>query len=123
MNGDSLPRASELQFIDQERIWQAPLIAAVDVSGGGAAWNVIRFRRGSDARSVPPSRIPRGSRHGGEFRLSIAGSSSGQSAGNAPLAQGIYDADKRSPRSANSWQEAVGGLDETVVGLDTGGAN
>jgi hypothetical protein len=63
------PRASELQFIDQERVWQAqkrqvitlpnePLIAGVDVSGGGAAWNVVRYRRGHDARSIPPIRIP-----------------------------------------------------------------
>ena len=63
------PRASELQFIDQERVWQAqrralastftdePLIAGVDVSDGGSAWNVIRFRRGADARSIPPIRI------------------------------------------------------------------
>lgn len=64
------PRASELQFIDQERVWQAqrrvtpmvfpdePLIAGVDVSDGGSAWNVIRFRRGADARSIAPVRIP-----------------------------------------------------------------
>jgi hypothetical protein len=63
------PRASELQFIDQERVWQAqrrevftltdePLIAGVDVSGGGAAWNVVRFRRGNDARTVPAIRVP-----------------------------------------------------------------
>lgn len=63
------PRASELQFIDQERVWVAqkrqiitlpgePLIAGVDVSGGGAAWNVVRFRRGMDARCIPPIRIP-----------------------------------------------------------------
>jgi hypothetical protein len=64
------PRASELQFIDQERVWQAqkrplpvvfedePLIAGVDVSDGGSAWNVVRFRRGADARSIPPVRIP-----------------------------------------------------------------
>src|SRR5262249_36106777 len=63
------PLASELQFIDQARIHQArrramlevlpeePLIAGFDVSGGGAAWNVIRFRRGFDARSKPPIRI------------------------------------------------------------------
>lgn len=53
------PSASELQFIDQARVDAArkrvvetlpdePLIAGFDVSGGGAAWNVIRFRRGSD---------------------------------------------------------------------------
>lgn len=63
------PRASDLQFIDQDRVWGAqkrevmvlpgePLIAGVDVSDGGAAWNVVRFRRGADARSIPPIRIP-----------------------------------------------------------------
>jgi hypothetical protein len=35
-----------------------PLICGVDVSGGGAAWNVIAFRRGGDARSIPRVRIP-----------------------------------------------------------------
>jgi hypothetical protein len=63
------PRAGELQFIDQERVWQAqqreatsfpddPLIAGFDVSGGGAAWNVIAFRRGLDARTIPAVRVP-----------------------------------------------------------------
>lgn len=64
------PRASELQFIDQTRVWDAqrrpdplvlpdePLVAGLDVSGGGAAWNVVRFRRGLDARSIPPIRVP-----------------------------------------------------------------
>ena len=63
------PRAAELQYIDVERIWAAqkrevftlpgePLIAGVDVSGGGDSWNVVRFRRGADARSIPPIRIP-----------------------------------------------------------------
>jgi hypothetical protein len=63
------PRANELQYIDKQRIADAqrrtvqpletePLIAGVDVSGGGAAWNVIRFRRGLDARSIRPIRIP-----------------------------------------------------------------
>jgi hypothetical protein len=62
------PRASELQYIDWDRVREAqkrkvapladePLIAGFDVSGGGAAWNVIRFRRGPDARSIPPVRI------------------------------------------------------------------
>lgn len=61
------PSASELQFIDSARIDAAkknqtvplddePLIAGFDVSGGGRAWNVIRFRRGSDAR--PGARVP-----------------------------------------------------------------
>src|SRR5262245_9884803 len=63
------PRAGDFQFIDHERVWEAqrrqvstfpddPLIAGFDVSGGGAAWNVIAFRRGLDARSIPPIRIP-----------------------------------------------------------------
>ena len=62
------PNASELQFIDLERIKAAqrrapqslpddPLIVGVDVSGGGAAWNVIAFRRGNDARTIPRIRI------------------------------------------------------------------
>src|SRR4029077_13085693 len=63
------PAADELQYIDRERIGQAqkrdpqsladdPLIVGVDVSGGGAAWNVCAFRRGGDARSIPRIRIP-----------------------------------------------------------------
>lgn len=62
------PRASELQFIDQERVWKAqmlqsqpldddPIIAGVDIADGGSAWNVVRFRKGVDARSIPPVRI------------------------------------------------------------------
>lgn len=62
------PTASELQFIDNERIYAAqgrvvsplpdePLVAGFDVSGGGSAWNVIRFRRGQDGASIPPIRI------------------------------------------------------------------
>lgn len=63
------PRASELAFVDADRIEAAqrrpdvtvfrdePLVAGVDVSGGGNAWNVVRFRRGLDARSVPPIRL------------------------------------------------------------------
>ena len=63
------PRASDLQFIDQDRVWAAqkrdvetfedePLIAGVDFSGGGSAWNIVRFRRGFDARTVQPIRVP-----------------------------------------------------------------
>lgn len=63
------PRASELQFIDWQRIRDAqerqvtvfpdePLIAGVDCSDGGSAWNVCRFRRGYDMRSIPAIRIP-----------------------------------------------------------------
>src|ERR1035437_7852058 len=62
------PAADELQFIDRERNTEAqkrpalslpddPLICGVDVSGGGAAWNVCAFRRGLDARSIPRVRI------------------------------------------------------------------
>jgi hypothetical protein len=62
------PTADELQYIDFVRVKAArrrqvevlndePLVAGFDVSGGGAAWNVIRFRRGLDARSFPPVRI------------------------------------------------------------------
>ena len=63
------PTADELQFIDRARILGAhqrgaqslpddPLVVGVDVSGGGSAWNVICFRRGLDARSIPRIRIP-----------------------------------------------------------------
>lgn len=65
------PSASELQYIDKGRIDAArqrtvaalhddPLIAGFDVSGGGKAWNVIRFRRGLDGKpaDMEPIRIP-----------------------------------------------------------------
>jgi hypothetical protein len=62
------PRASDAQFIDQERVLQAQtrqvavlpdeaLLAGADLAWGGEDDNVIRFRRGADARSVPPIRI------------------------------------------------------------------
>ncbi len=62
------PNADELQYIDHPRVKVAqereisilgdePLIAGVDVSGGGGAWTVCRFRKGYDARSIPPIRI------------------------------------------------------------------
>lgn len=63
------PAASELQYIDRKRVEDAekrtvqvlrdePVVAGFDVSGGGAAWNVIRFRRGLDGDCFPPVRIP-----------------------------------------------------------------
>jgi len=63
------PRAGDLQFIDQDRVDAAkvraaasfpddPLVAGFDVSGGGQAWNIVWFRRGLDARSIPPIAIP-----------------------------------------------------------------
>lgn len=62
------PRASDAQFIDQERVLQAqkrdvvvlpdePLVVGCDLAWGGSDDNVIRFRRGRDARSIPPIRI------------------------------------------------------------------
>lgn len=62
------PNADELQYIDHPRVKAAqerpvnilgdePLIAGVDVSGGGGAWTVCRFRKGNDARTVPAIRI------------------------------------------------------------------
>ena len=62
------PNADELQYIDHERVYEAqrrvvhligdePIVAGVDVSGGGGAWTVCRFRQGYDARSIPPIRV------------------------------------------------------------------
>lgn len=62
------PNADELQYIDHGRVYQAsinltqpvihePLILGIDVSGGGGAWTVGRFRRGNDARSLKPIRL------------------------------------------------------------------
>jgi hypothetical protein len=62
------PSADELQYIDKTRVEDArkrrvetlfdePLVAGFDVSGGGSAWNVIRFRQGLNARVLPPIRI------------------------------------------------------------------
>jgi hypothetical protein len=63
------PSAGDFQFIDSERVYAAqrregqylpddPLICGVDVARGGADHNVIRFRRGFDARTIPAQRIP-----------------------------------------------------------------
>lgn len=62
------PRAGDAQFIGQDAVFEAqrrqvvvlpdePLVAGLDVSRGGADECVIRFRRGPDARSIPPVRI------------------------------------------------------------------
>src|SRR6185295_2897451 len=59
------PSASELQYIDKARVDQArkrvmvalkddPIVAGFDVSGGGKAWNVIRFRQGLNGNVLPP---------------------------------------------------------------------
>lgn len=66
------PRASDAQFIDQQRVLDAqqrgkhqsvvvlgdePLVAGADLAWGGADDNVVRFRCGHDAYSIPPIRI------------------------------------------------------------------
>jgi hypothetical protein len=43
---------------DPQSLLDDPLVCGVNVSGGGAAWNVAAFRRGGDARSIPRIRIP-----------------------------------------------------------------
>ena len=63
------PKASDAQYIDNQRVLDAqrrqvavlddePLVAGADLAWGGSDHNVIRFRRGRDARSIPPIRIP-----------------------------------------------------------------
>lgn len=63
------PKAEDAQFIDSGRVLAAqkrdvialpdePLVAGCDLAWGGSDANVIRFRRGRDARSIPPIRIP-----------------------------------------------------------------
>lgn len=62
------PRAASGQYIDQERIQSAqtrearsladdPLVAGVDFAWGGKDDNVVRFRKGLDARSIPPIKV------------------------------------------------------------------
>lgn len=63
------PRASDLQLIPTDWVAEAmrreavfglsdALVCGIDIARGGADNNVIRFRRGLDARSVEPIRIP-----------------------------------------------------------------
>lgn len=63
------PKAEDAQFIDALRVTEAqkrqvivlpdePLVAGCDLAWGGSDSNVIRFRRGRDARSIPAIRIP-----------------------------------------------------------------
>lgn len=62
------PRAGSMQFIDGERIDgarqrplvpdpDAPLVVGVDIARHGADLSVIYFRRGLDARSIPPVKL------------------------------------------------------------------
>jgi hypothetical protein len=63
------PHSDEGQFIDRRLIAEAaariaralpddPLVAGCDLAWGGADSNVIRFRRGLDAKSIPAIKIP-----------------------------------------------------------------
>jgi len=63
------PKAEDAQFIDSQRVIDAqkrqvvvlddePLVAGCDLAWGGKDSNVIRFRRGRDARTIPAMRIP-----------------------------------------------------------------
>lgn len=63
------PRASDLQLIPSDWVAEAmrreavygmddALVCGIDIARGGADNNVIRFRRGMDARSIPPIKIP-----------------------------------------------------------------
>lgn len=72
------PRASTMQFIESDIVAEArrrepvyvasdPLVLAIDVARGGEDNMVFRFRRGKDARGIPPTRIP-----GSESRDSMA---------------------------------------------------
>jgi len=62
------PHSAEGQFIDNELIAGAqvrnvhnlgdePLVAGVDFAWGGSDDNVVRFRCGTDARTIPPVRV------------------------------------------------------------------
>lgn len=63
------PEASDMQYIDSARVYAAqrrlvevldnePLVAGVDLARGGGDKAVVRFRRGDDARSIKPIKIP-----------------------------------------------------------------
>lgn len=63
------PAASDLQFIDSATVLAAqqrttaalpddPLVAGLDVARGGSDECVLRFRRGYDARTIQPIRVP-----------------------------------------------------------------
>lgn len=62
------PRAASGQYIDQDLIINAqkrparametdPLVAGVDFAWGGNDDNVVRFRKGLDARTIPPIKV------------------------------------------------------------------
>ena len=62
------PRASDLQFIGSDLVFEAqnrqathfadePMVLGVDIARGGNANTVMRFRRGADAATLPPIRL------------------------------------------------------------------
>lgn len=63
------PESSDMQYIDSARVYAAqrrlfevlenePLVAGVDLARGGGDKAVIWFRRGDDARTIAPIKIP-----------------------------------------------------------------
>lgn len=63
------PAQGDMQFIGSDLVYSAqrhppasfaddPLVAGLDVARGGEDWNVVRFRKGMDGKSIPPIRIP-----------------------------------------------------------------
>jgi hypothetical protein len=48
-----LGRVEGAQHRERETLADEPLVAGCDVSAGGEAWNVVRFRRGLNARPGP----------------------------------------------------------------------
>lgn len=84
------PRASDSQFIGTQMVADAqrrdvavladePLVAGLDLSRGGHDECVIRFRRGADARSIPPIRVPGEQARDSMKLVSIAAGVLGQS--------------------------------------------
>src|SRR5450759_4611967 len=57
-NSARTPAVATRDGCDDASLDDEPLICGVDVSGGGGAWNVIAYRRGTDERSIPRIRIP-----------------------------------------------------------------
>lgn len=48
---------SQAQYRDAHSLSSDPLVAGVDFAWGGSDDNVIRFRKGNDARSIPPIKV------------------------------------------------------------------
>ena len=52
-----LELVQKAQYADAVSLSDDPLIAGVDFAWGGADDNVVRFRKGNDARSIPPVKV------------------------------------------------------------------